>query len=113
MKFEDVIKEYLTTAIESDPALKAAYSESKITGCCNYIKSQAKKQAQNGCAAIEDADVYKWARDYMYGDTTEEVEAPQMEECEVTTFEEPPARPKASKPKVEKKEEISMQLEMF
>jgi regulatory protein YycH of two-component signal transduction system YycFG len=40
-----------------------------LDSCCQYITSQAKKQAKNGCAAIEDAVVYGWAVHYYQEDS--------------------------------------------
>lgn len=65
------IKAYFEVQIKTDPALAEAYKEKKLTKCWQYITSQAKSQAKNGCAMIEDAQVYKWARDFMLGDVPE------------------------------------------
>lgn len=68
MKFQEAIKEYFIKSIETDAALEAVYDEEKMDACCEYIRKQAQKHAVKGCACIEDTIVYKWARDYMYGD---------------------------------------------
>ena len=65
---EEIIKRYLEEQIKQDAALRALYVPSKIKECFNFIKSQAQKKAVNGCAMIEDAQVFKWARDYYLGD---------------------------------------------
>ncbi len=65
------IKAYFEEQIKTDPALAEAYKEEKMDKCWKYITSQAKSQAKNGCAMIEDAQVYKWARDFMLGDVPE------------------------------------------
>ena len=70
---EQVIKNYLETQIVEDAALREKYDPNKLSACYKYIVSQARKQADNGCAMIEDAVVYKWARDfYLEGPQTEE-----------------------------------------
>lgn len=66
------IKKYMEEASQTDPALKSVYDETKLPACWNYIKDQARKSAKNGCAMIEDSIVYKWARDFMFGDIAEE-----------------------------------------
>ena len=77
---EQVIKNYLETQIVEDAALREKYDPKKLSDCYKYIVSQARKQADNGCAMIEDAVVYKWARDfYLEGPQTEE-ETPEVEE---------------------------------
>lgn len=72
---EQVIKNYLETQIVEDAALREKYDPKKLSDCYKYIVSQARKQADNGCAMIEDAVVYKWARDFY-------LEEPQNEEPE-------------------------------
>lgn len=62
------IKEYFKEQIKTDEALRNVYSESKLKACWDYIMSQARKQAKDGCAMIDEAVVYHWARDYMFGD---------------------------------------------
>ena len=71
MDFKDIIKAHLDKMAEQDPAFAERYKlESKnLDSCCQYITSQAKKQAKNGCAAIEDAVVYGWAVHYYQEDS--------------------------------------------
>lgn len=71
------IKAYFEEQIKTDPALAEAYKEEKLDKCWKYITSQAKSLAKNGCAMIEDAQVYKWARDFMLGDVPESKEEKQ------------------------------------
>ena len=61
---EEIIKRYLDEQSTKDEALRALYVPGKIKDCFAYIKAEAKKQAKNGCAMIEDSVVFKWARDY-------------------------------------------------
>ncbi len=85
------IKAYFEEQIKTDEALKAVYDESKLDKCWKYIVSQARKLATSNCAMVEDAVVYKWARDYMLGDVEEEKPAEKKEEP-VTVQEEVPAQ---------------------
>lgn len=61
---EEIIKRYLDEQSTKDEALRALYVPSKIKDCFKYITEQARKQAVNRCAFVDDAVVYKWARDY-------------------------------------------------
>ena len=53
--FEKIIKDYVEQFAQGDAVFASKYEKSgkDIEGCCRYIKSEARKQAQNGCAAIE------------------------------------------------------------
>lgn len=87
------IKAYFEEQIKTDPALAEAYKEEKLRKCWQYIMSQAKKEAKNNCAMIEEAQVYKWARDFMLGDVPEAKEeiqtgAPAEDNNSVTSEEE-------------------------
>lgn len=66
------VKAYLDGQCERDNALRDAYIPDKIEDCFGYIKEQARKQAVGGCAMVEDAVVYKWARDYYLEKLPEE-----------------------------------------
>ena len=95
---EQVIKNYLETQIVEDAALREKYDPEKLSACYKYIVSQARKQADNGCAMIEDAVVYKWARDFY-------LEGPQNEEPE----EETPENEKKPIPHYKEKKEVFTQ----
>jgi hypothetical protein len=70
MGFKEIIKAHLDKMAQQDFAFAERYKlESKsLDACLNYIKQEAKKQAKNGCAAIEDAVVYGWAVHYYQED---------------------------------------------
>ena len=70
MDFKEIIKAHLDKMAQEDFAFAERYKlESKnLDSCVAYIKSQAKKQAKSGCAAIEDAVVYGWAVHYYQED---------------------------------------------
>jgi vancomycin resistance protein YoaR len=74
------LKQYFDTATESDSALKAVYAESKLDECGKYIIRQAKKLAtEDNMAMVESSVVFKWARDFFYGDTEEERSKPETQ----------------------------------
>lgn len=68
---KDSIKKYCEELAKSDVDFATHYNPDKISACCNYITNQARKLAKNNCACVEDSVVYKWARDFFYGDTEE------------------------------------------
>lgn len=122
--YEKLIKDYLDKESEQDAALKAVYQSDKIGACFTYIKNQAKKKAVNGCAMIEDTQVYKWARDYFYDvlpnekDVKSDAETEdQDDETEEEAIAEAPAKtqkkPEAKKQKKDKEKEIEEQNLLF
>jgi hypothetical protein len=61
----DRVKEYLEKQCESDEALKAAYNPEKIADCYAFIEGAVRQMPCKGSTyCIEDAVVYKMARDY-------------------------------------------------
>lgn len=83
-----------------------------MDGCMNYIKDEAKKQATNGCACIEDKEVFGWAMHYFEEDDIPE-EKTSRPVAKVSTVAEEPKKeekPKAPK-KAPKKPEPEAQLE--
>ena len=70
MDIKEAIKRHLDKMAQQDFAFAERYKlEGKtLDKCVAYITSQAKKQAKNGCAAIEDAVVYGWAVHYYQED---------------------------------------------
>ena len=58
------IKAYLEEQIKQDEALKALYRAEKIDDCYNFIKNAVKASGCGQSATIEDAIVFKMARDY-------------------------------------------------
>lgn len=66
MTFEEAIKAYLDRLAKEDKLFAKTYSKSNksLDECCNYIKSEAQKQAQKGCAVLTDEEVYNLAVHY-------------------------------------------------
>ena len=97
MDFKDCIKAHLDKMAQQDFAFAERYKDEKksLDECVKYIMAEAKKQAKNGCAAIEDAVVYGWAVHYYMEDDV------KVEEVKAKV-----AVPKADKPKAEKPKEI-------
>lgn len=70
LQYKKVIFAYLKNRIAEDEALaEAVKKENKsIYGVLNYIKSEAKKQAQGNVAVIPDEEVFGWAVHYILED---------------------------------------------
>ena len=112
MDFKEIIKRHLDKMAQQDFAFAERYKlESKnLDSCVAYIKSEAKKQAKNGCAAIEDAVVYGWAVHYYQEDDVVINET----KAKVVT----PSKPKEIKPikalvKDKKDDNKCVQLDLF
>lgn len=58
---EEIILAYLNENASDVLAEKINAGSKTLTQCWNYIVSEAKKQANNGCACIADAEVFGWA----------------------------------------------------
>lgn len=69
--FEKIIKEYLEKRAQGDAVFAEKFIErcnkekDAIADCCAYIKTEARKEAQNGCAVIKDDKVFGWAMHYF------------------------------------------------
>lgn len=117
--FENIIKEYIEKACQSDEVLAGKYEKSgkDIAGCCKYIKAEAKKKAKNGCAVIADAEVFGWAIHYFDEEMTAPKDAPEAK-VEMTADPnvvrvQPQPKPVVAKPKPKKADEGLMSLFNF
>ena len=79
MTLAQTLKQYFDIATETDSALKAVYAESKLDDCEKHIIKQAKKLVTDNMAMVESSVVFKWARDFFYGDTEEERSKPETQ----------------------------------
>lgn len=63
-KYIEIIMNHLNSM--EDETLKARLEslKGKEQEMFGYVKSQAQKEAKNGCACIEDTKVYSWAREF-------------------------------------------------
>lgn len=73
-KYAQVIADYLLQQIEDDKQLeeKLLTTDKTLQGCINYVKKEAKKQAEDGVAVILDAEVFGWAIHYFIEDEVNE-----------------------------------------
>lgn len=122
--FEKIIKDYVEKYAQGDAVFASKYEKSgkDIEGCCKYIKSEARKQAQNGCAAIKDDEVFGWAVHYFDEEMTAPKDSPRAE-VKVKTAEEfkqealNPAKKAVSlanqKPKAKKGSDDGLMMSLF
>ena len=77
------IKAYLEEQIKNDTALAAVYDPEKIGQCFTYITDQARKVASGNSCWVDDAEVWKWARDYYLEEVPKEAERIAKVEAEL------------------------------
>lgn len=99
---EKIVLDYLNKNVNEVLAEKINSGEKTLAQCWNYITSEAKKLAKNGCACVDDATVFGWAVHFFEEDS---IEAKQpATPCEVKTMtEEPQAKEEPPKPTPTKK----------
>lgn len=68
------IANYLLKRIETDQCLreKLETTDKTLKGCVEYCKSEARKQAEDGCAMIPDDEVYEWVVHFFLEDEIKE-----------------------------------------
>ena len=72
------IKAYLEEQIKQDEALKTLYRAEKIDDCYNFIKEAVKASGCGGSATVEDAVVFKMARDYYLDILPKQADEPAL-----------------------------------
>ena len=131
-KYAQAIANYLLGRIETDECLRTKIEETNKTlkGCVDYVKSEAKKQAEDGVAMIEDNQVYDWCVHYFLEDNLDfEPKAKENKEDKKEKIEEETEKvdtlfgeeevakekkkTKDSKPKKNVKEDFAKQLSLF
>ncbi len=98
------IAEYLINRFKTDTDLENFYEKNKITlrGVCEHVRNKAKKLAKNGCAVVEDNEVFNWVVDYII-EKKEVVNQTEIEEKQ-----EIKVQPKAEKKVEEKPTQMSI-----
>lgn len=71
---QDVILNYLIENASESLAEKINNGTKTMNGCMDFIRKQAKMEAKNGCACIEDVVVFGWAVHYFEEDDIKEAE---------------------------------------
>ena len=88
---EELVLEHLKNTVTDILAEKINNGKKTLAGCWNFIVSQAKEKAVQGCAAIEDKEVFGWAVHYFEEDSIEECKTAPAVKTATT------AKPKAEK----------------
>lgn len=66
--FEKMVLAYLEDNASESLAEKINNGKKTLAGCFQYVKTEARKQAVNGCAAIMDQEVFGWCIHYFEED---------------------------------------------
>lgn len=115
--FEKIIKDYVEQFAQGDAVFASKYEKSgkDIEGCCRYIKSEARKQAENGCAAIKDDEVFGWAVHYFDEGLKAPKDSPRAEVKVAPTAEMPKKEVSLAnqKPKAKKGNDDGMMMSLF
>ena len=80
------IKEYLEEQTKEDAALRELYRPEKIDDCYNFIKDAVKATGCGSSATVEDAIVFKMARDYYLDILPKTADEPPEVETEVMHY---------------------------
>jgi len=112
MDFKEIIKDHLDKMAQQDAAFAERYKlETKnLDDCIKYITSEARKQAKNNCAAIQDAVVFGWAVHYYQEDN---VKVDNVKAKVVTPKAEKPKEIKPIKALVKGKKTTCVEIDMF
>ena len=99
------IERYLQDMARQDPNFKVKFEDKSknIDECLSFIKSEARKQASNGCAVIDDEVVFGWAAHYYQEDQVK-VDKDENIACSVSI---------SPKTKKAKKKPVAMELDLF
>lgn len=89
---KDELGKYLGEQAGRDGAFRARYDAGRLDKCAEYVTDRARKHLKGQSGAVEDALVYKWARDY-YNDVAPE--EPKDGPADEPTDEPKPAKAKA------------------
>jgi hypothetical protein len=115
--FEKIIKGFVEQLAQGDAVFASKYEKSgkDIEGCCRYIKSEARKQAQNGCAAIKDDEVFGWAVHYFDEGLKALKDSPRAEVKVAPTAEMPKKADSLAnqKPKAKKGSDDGLMMSLF
>lgn len=70
-QYKRMIAQALQKRMDEDPLFKAKCDSSTKTldGVLSYVKGEARKQSEGGCAVMADEEVYQWAEHYVIEDS--------------------------------------------
>ena len=116
--FEKIIKEHLEKRAQGDAVFAEKFIErcskekDAIADCCAYIKTEARKEAQNGCAVIADDKVFGWAMHYFDENIPAPAKTAVERRAQVAAMKAPERAVKtpAAKPKTTVLEDVQLSL---
>lgn len=94
---EKIIFKYLDEHASFTLTEKINNSKKTLSQCWSYIVSEARKQAVNGCACIDDATVFGWAIHFFEEDSIEAKHYEAKATVKTTASAEKKTEPKAEK----------------
>lgn len=98
MNLKEAITKYLEGQAKKDPCFSAKYDASKLDACVSSIVDKARKELKGANGCVQDAVVYKWARDF-FNDADKAAVTPSAEAGEAAEEKtEPVAKPAFSDP---------------
>ena len=109
---EQIIVDYINQNASDVLCEKIKASGKTMAGCMDYIRNEAKKKAVNGCACIEDKEVFGWAIHYFEEESLSEEKKP-TENKPVVKAEVKEKKP-SPKPKAKEQDvQLEGQLDIF
>ena len=112
---EELVLEHLKKTVTDILAEKINTGKKTLAGCWNFIVGEAKKKAVQGCACIEDREVFGWAVHYFEEDSIEECKSAPAVKTATTKTEKKVEKAPATKaePKAKSKKVDEGQISMF
>jgi hypothetical protein len=108
---EQIIVDYINQNASDVLCKKIKASGKTMAGCMDFIRNEAKKKAVNGCACIEDKEVFGWAIHYFEEETLNEEKKPVKKP--VVKAEDKEKKP-SPKPKAKEQDvQLEGQLDIF
>lgn len=105
-KNETIVLAYLEENASPSLVERINSGNKTLAQCWNYIVNEARKEAKNGCACIEDNTVYGWAIHFFEEDSIKGNKYKSGPKASVSTSESKEAKPKPKK-KTEDVEQLS------
>ena len=109
---EQRVLEYLESLDSPELIRKINATDKDIPDALNYVKNQVRARAVNGCAAVEDIEVFGMIIHYFEEDSIKKGTSPtQKNRIEIKT-----QKPKEEKPKaaaVQKTNDLAGQMSLF
>lgn len=107
---EETILKYLEDNASEELAKKISESKKTLSGCINFIKGEARKQASGGCAMLTDQEVFGLAIHYF---EEESISENKVATVPATVKHTEPEKPKQEIKKAVTTTQLEGQMSMF